>query len=378
MDESSGRGPIRETIEALIRAQRESDQIVAEVQQDSLTQMRRIAEQARQAGRLPDTTPLGNDIAEVAASTNPAFERTAHTTAEAFAQEMHTLVDLLAVHHHDIGSLPPLDPAGIGSGSMTGAFPDGFARDYVTTVTDDIDRGATTSKLDAADYLTADDTDIDTSRHEIVDTSAAIQQHFGTLLAHGHAVEIHGPHITDRSLELRAGWTRPPDHGTENANRWRHRPDGRIKSEHAAGHEATRFVTPEAFGRPLAAFLAVADQHPDGLDGFLDEHSFENRAVFFISAGDAGLRPGDTYGYRGAGTGIPEAASDWVRMRTDAMRADTECLQPVRTIPFDPIEEGVEPGARLVFKRGAAGWVMTTYYPATSPAPDNIRLEDLT
>ncbi len=377
MDESSGRGPIRETIEALIRAQRESDHIIDEVQQGSLAQMRRIAEQARQAGRLPDTTPVGNDIAEVAASTDPVFERTAHATSVAFAHEVHALVDLLAMNHHDIGTLPPLDPAGVGPGSITGAFPDGFARDYVATVTDDINRGATTSKLDAADYLTADDTDIDTSRQAIVDTST-ILQHFGTLLANGHAVEIHGPHITDRALELRAGWTRPPDHGIENADRWRHRPDGRIKSEHAAGHEATRFVTPEAFGRPLEAFLAVANQHPDGLDGFLDQHSLENRAVFFIGADDAGLRQGDTIGYRGAGTATREAASDWVRMRTDAMRADAECLQPVRTIPFDPIEEGTDPGARLIFKHGPTGWTMTTYYPATSPAPDNIRLEDLT
>lgn len=377
MDESSGRGPIRETIEALIRTQHESDQIIDEVQQDSLVQMRRIAEQARQAGRLPDTTSLGNDIAAVAASTNAAFEKTAHSTSVAFAQEIHALVDLLAVHHHDIGTLPPMDPAGVGPGSMTGAFPAGFARDYVATVTDDINRGATTSKLDAADYLTADDTDIDTSRQAIVDTST-ILQHFGTLLANGHAVEIHGPHITDRALELRAGWTRPPDHGTEHADRWRHRPDGRIKSEHAAGHEATRFVTPEAFGRPLNAFLAVADQHPDGLEGFLDEHFPAGIAPIFIGAVDAGLRQGDAWGYRGAGIGTPEAASDWVRMRTDAMRADTECLQPVRTIPFDPIEEGTDPGVRLIFKHNAGGWTMTTYYPSTSPSPDNIRLEDLT
>lgn len=249
----------------------------------------------------------------------------------------------------------------------------------MATVLGDLSAGRATSKADAAAHPGADQAAIDAARERIIAVVAPEhRQRVREWLSHPdcHAVEIHGPQVSDRELELRAGWTRPPDHGTDGADKWRVRDhDHKVVSKHRAGAEATRFASPQAFAHPLDVLLTHADQYPGGLDAFLDDHSDDGAVAFHLSATSAGLGAGDTFGHRGAGTGTPEAAKDWVQVRADAMRKADECTPPVRTLAFDPIDDGPDPGIRLVFRERPEGWGLTTYYPSAVPAPDNVRLE---
>lgn len=185
----------------------------------------------------------------------------------------------------------------------------------------DLSTGAATSRAEAAAQPGAGQAVIDTAREEIIAAVAA--EHRARVrvrewLEHpdSHAVEVHGPQVSDRDLELRAGWIRPPNHGTDGADTWRFREsDQKVVSKHSAGIEASRFTTPEAFARPLDLFLDVAARHPGGVTGLLDERFPAGVAPIFISAERAQLGSGDGFGYGGAGTGTPEAAWDWVKLR---------------------------------------------------------------
>ncbi len=275
----------------------------------------------------------------------------------------------------------PLARRAASDAAVVGALlPDDLAA--VATVLGDLSRGRAVSKADAAAHPGALQVDVDAARS--LSVAAVAPEHRDLVrewLSHPdcHAVEIHGPQVSDRDLELRAGWTRPPDHGTEGADTWRVRPeDQKVVSKHSAGTEATRFNSPEAFARPLDVLLAAATQHPGGVDKIFADHSFGGRVAIFIPADRAGLAEGDAFGYRGAGIGTAEAATDWVKMRGMAMKKDGECLPPVRTLPYDPTSHGPDAGVRLVFARGDDGWTMITYYAAGSPGHDNKRLEDIT
>ncbi|TDC51881.1 hypothetical protein E1212_10760 [Jiangella ureilytica] len=379
----SGSGGVRRAIETLLRAHADVSRSLGGASSAAAVRVTRVAEVAREA-RHPVTRAVADDVEAAAPAVERAMAELTAETGRVLATEVHALLDLLAVSHHGQESLPPLDLGRLGGpGSLSAeAFPSGFARSYVATVLGDLSRGAATSKAEAAAHPAADQASIDAARERII--AVVAPEHRARVrawLEHPdcHAVEIHGPQVGDRELELRAGWTRPPDHGTEGADTWQVRKDDhKVVSKHRAGPDASAFTSAEAFARPLEAFLGVAARHPHGVDGFLDECADLGWAAFFIKADQGGLQPGDTTARRGAGTGTPPAATDWIRMRNDAMKKDGECPPPVRTISYDPIAEHPDSGVRLVFRHGDDGWVMVTYYPSDSPAPDNQPLEELT
>ncbi|SDT71612.1 hypothetical protein [Jiangella sp. DSM 45060] len=379
----SGQSVLRQAVESLLRARADAERELHDVAARAAKAALRPSEAAR-AARHPLARRAADDAAGPAAAFPADLAALATDTRTAIATEIHALLDLLAVDHHQLPPLPPLDPGPLavpGAAGFVQAFPDGFARSYVAAVLGDLSGGRATSKADAAAQPAARQLAIDDARDRIV--AAVSPPHQAVVrawLSHEacHAVEIHGPQVSDRELELRVGWTRPPDHATPGADPWRIRPDGKVVSQHRVMVDAGAFTSEAAFVRPLEAFLAVAGRHEGGIDGFLRDHSAGGIAPFFITARQGGLAPGDAVAYRGAGTGTPQAARDWVRMRRDAMKNDDECMAPVRTIPYDPIADGADPGVRLVFKHREDGWVMVTYYPSDSPAPDNQRLEDLT
>ncbi|WP_157987641.1 hypothetical protein [Jiangella endophytica] len=383
MSGSSGQSVLRQAVEGLLRARADAERGLDDVTAWVTRAALRPSETAR-AGRHPLARRAADDAAMPAGAMPGALAALSAATRTAIATEVHALLSLLAVDHHQLPPLPPLDArplAGPGDRAFLSAFSEGFARSYVATVLGDLSSGRPTSKADAAAHPGAQQATIDAARDRIV---AAVEPEHRALvrawLSHPdcHAVEIHGPQVGDRDLELRAGWTRPPDHGAEGADSWRVRDDGKVVSKHQVMVDAGAFTSADAFVRPLEAFMTVARRHPDGIEGFLRDHSVDGVAPFFINAQLGRLAPGDAVAHRGAGTGTPQAARDWVRMRRDAMKKDHECIAPVRTIPYDPIADGPDPGVRLVFKRGEDGWVMVTYYPSDSPAPDNQRLEDIT
>ncbi|TDE00318.1 hypothetical protein [Jiangella asiatica] len=378
---AGGAGGIRRAVEELLRVEAEVSRLVDGAARDAGRQGARVADVLRQA-RHPPVRNTADEVAGLSATLPGAIEPIAQTSSAALATEVHALLGLLAVDHHHLDPLPPLNTgAPRTSGGMAGAFPEGFARDYVQTVLDDLRRGRATTKDQAGAHPDADQALVDAARGAIV--AAVSPQHRRQVddwLSHPdcHAVELHGPQVSDRELELRAGWTRPPDRGIGNADPWRLRDDGKVVSKHRAGTEATRFTSAEAFARPLEMFLDIADRHPGGLEHLLDENFPAGIAPVFIDAASAGVRPDDLTGFRGTGTGTAAAAKDWRKMRTAAMKKEGECLPPVRTVAYDPTVEGSVPGVRLIFTRNAEGWVMTTYYPAGEPSYDNVRLEELT
>ncbi|SEF12428.1 hypothetical protein [Jiangella alba] len=377
----TGQSVLRQAVESLLRARADAERELHDVATRAAKAALRPSEAAR-AARHPLVRHAADDTAALAGALPAELTAVAVATRTAIATEIHALLSLLAVDHHQLPPLPPLDPVALavpGAAGFVRAFPDGFARSYVATVLGDLSGGRATSKADAAAQPAARQLAIDDARDRIVAAVSAPHQAVVRAWLSDeacHAVEIHGPQVSDRELELRVGWTRPPDHSTPGADPWRLRPDGKVVSRHRAGSEASRFTSPEAFARPIDVLLTHAGQYPGGLDTFFADHADDGVAAFFLPAGTAGLGPGDTFGHRGAGTGTTEAAQDWVRVRADAMRKDGECAPPVRTLAYDPLAEGDDPGVRMVFREGPAGWTMTTYYPSSAPGSDNVRLEN--
>lgn len=376
----SGQSVVRQAVESLLRAHLDAERGLDELTSRVAKTAMRPAETAR-AGRHPLARRAADDAAALGAAVPGELAALSTATRTAIATEVHALLDLLAADH-ELPPLPPLDARPLsapGDPAFLAAFSDGFARSYVATVLRELSSGHSTSKAEAAAHPGAQQSAIDAARDQIV--AAVAPEHRELVrkwLFHPdcHAVEIHGPQVGDRELELRAGWTRPPDHGTDGADKWRVRDDGKVMSKHSAGAEASRFNTPESFARPLDVLVAHGEQYPGGLDQLFADHADDGAVAFFLPAATTGLRPGDTFGYRGAGTATAEAASDWVRVRADAMGKDGECAQPVRTLTYDPVSDGADPGVRMVFRERANGWAMTTYYPSTAPGPDNVRLEN--
>lgn len=380
----SGQSVLRQAVESLLHVRADAEQALGHAAGVARSRVAGVAEVARQAPH-----PVARSVADEIGAAAPAVERAmaelTAATGAVLAQQVHAVLDLLAVSHHGLAPLPPLDPgplSGPGDRAFLAAFPSGFARSYVSTVLGDLSSGRSTSKTEAAAHPGAGQAVIDVTRERIL--AVVAPEHRARVrawLEHAdcHAVEIHGPQVSDRELELRAGWTRPPDHGTDGADQWRVREDDhKVVSKHSTGTDATRFNTPEAFARPLDVLLSAGEHHPGGIDQLFADHAFGGRVAIFIPADQAGLTDDDTFGHRGAGIGTAEAAKDWVKMRTMAMKKDGECLPPVRTLAYDPMSHGPEAGVRLVFVEGDDGWTMITNYPAGSPGHDNKRLEDIT
>ena len=91
-----------------------------------------------------------------------------------------------------------------------------------------------------------------------------------------------------------------------------------------------------------------------------------------MSAERAGLVAGDTYGFKGTATSTEEMERDWIAARRLAMKGSGK----VYGTTFDPISDGSDPGATVVFKRVGAEWHLVTCFPVDHPHPANIRLEE--
>lgn len=378
---SNSPGAIRNWVESLLRVHDAAAQQTAEVEKSTATAAVRAAALVSRAD-VPQSPAVADLIAAAGRSMTATVHATAQETSVRLATQAHQLLDLLAVKHHQADPLPPLDTIALSAGNVVTAFAPGFGRDYVSSIMRDLDRSKIVTKTDAKAQPGIQPTDVSRARWTLVSKiSPKNRRQARKLLEHEecHAVEMHGPQVSDQELALRVAWRRPPDHGLDTADEWRVRDDGKVISKHGqGGWEAYAFTSPEAFARPLDAFLDLANSHPGGLDGYLDEHAMAGRATFFMSADLAGLRPGDAVGYRGAGTHDRNAAKDWRRSRADAMKKDDVCGPPAPIVRLDPIAAGARPGVRISFLRHAGSWTMITYYPTEAPLPDNLHLGEPT
>ena len=132
----------------------------------------------------------------------------------------------------------------------------------------------------------------------------------------------------------------------------------------------------EALAKPLEALLSVAHESHSDLNEFLNSNLAEEqtRVGIHVSADAAGLVAGDASGYRGTATSTEEMERDWIAARKLAMKNGNTHVYGTN---FDPISEGIDPGATVVFKRVGPAWQLVTCFPVDQPHPANIRLEDL-
>ncbi|PZF79604.1 hypothetical protein C1I92_30285 [Jiangella anatolica] len=293
-----------------------------------------------------------------------------------YVAEIHALLGLLAPWH-GVAALPPLVPA-TPDGDLRSHFPPGFARGYV----DDLLATADTSRhLEPADALLVpvpSTDDMTAAWQAIREAFADAYAADGMALLTGsgcHAMQRHGPHITDKAQLARLLCLKDP----AGDDTWQIVPSAEVSSGHRCGPVSGGFTSPRAMVRPLEAVLAAAGQRPGGIQELLDDNtaSKAKAIALHVSAEVAGLRPGDASGYRGTGTTTRAMRDDWTAAREYGL---AHGQVTVHGVPYDPLAAGDDPGVLIVFRRKKAGapWRLVTYFPVDKPRPDTKRLEDLT
>lgn len=166
-----------------------------------------------------------------------------------------------------------------------------------------------------------------------------------------HAVEYHGPHLTEEHLTARCIWARPTDHGAHPDDSWGMKANGEVwvKSHRTPASYSGRFTSPEAFATALASFFKKADSFQGGMPGLLAYNAVRGRATVHISMRDGGLGPGDTERYRPAGVRNSQSAQDWLHARKDAMEPDSTSGPSVPVKRDDPAVTSSGRGGQIKF-----------------------------
>ncbi|WP_157987703.1 hypothetical protein [Jiangella endophytica] len=288
-----------------------------------------------------------------------------------FADETRALVELLT------GAPGTVTPVALGSGpeAIVAAFPEGDGRTYVADLVADaaVDERQPSEVAERAPTVNAIPLSV----------AAGLRAEFGEVLGsdllamichpRGHAVQLHGPDVPDEALMARVSWKKDPMGRTDAKNSWRRDADGVVHTKHGIGHVAGKFTTVEALIKPLKALLAHTGGTLEGLHAYLNRHGTIAGARIFVAAEDAGLAPGDTAGFRGAGTSNPEMTDHWFRARRDAMASGGGPMPIVRT---DQVADNDSPGAAMIFRKIDGQWMLVTCFPDGAKKDDFIGMGD--
>ncbi len=370
MTGDDGSGPTRRALTGLLDAWLELDRRGA----SALAQARADAmDVARAAGgaRVGGATAAGQVVEHADAGVAVA-ERELVGLAAVLADECRALVQLLT------GVAGSVAPVGLGSGpdAIVEAFPAGDGRAYVADLVADaaVDERQPSEAAERAPAVNAIPLSVAAGLRAAFDES--VREDILAMVCHprGHAVQLHGPDVSDEALMARVSWKKDPMGRTDTKNSWRRDPDdGTVHSKHGIGHVAGKFTTVEALAKPLQALLAHTGGTLDGLHDYLDRHSTIAGTRIFVAAEDAGLAPGDTTGFRGAGTSTPDMTDHWFRARRDAMASGGGPMPIVRT---DQVADNDNPGAAMIFRKIDGKWMLVTCFPDGAKKDDFIGMGD--
>jgi hypothetical protein len=365
-----GSGPTRRALTGLLDAwldlDRRGAEALARTRADALD-VARAAGGARVGGAA-----VAGQVVEQAGAGVAVAERELAGLAAVLADECRSLVELLT------GVAGSVAPVGLGSGpdAIVAAFPAGDGRAYVADLVADaaVDERQPSEAAERAPAVNAIPLSVAAGLRAAFDVS--VREDVPAMVCHprGHAVQLHGPDVSDEALMARVSWKKDPMGRTDTKNSWHRDPDdGTVHSKHGIGHVAGRFTTVEALAKPLQALLAHTGGTLEGLGDYLDRYGPAGIARIFVAAADAELVPGDTTGFRGAGTSTKPMARHWTQARRDAMENGGGPLPIVRT---DQIADNDKPGAAMIFRRIDGEWMLVTCFPESAKKDDFTRMGD--
>lgn len=382
ISDDSGPGHVRIGLDTVFRSRMALDARFENLSEAARGRLMRVHDLVSQA-RSPNSTAIAAEVADTCLTLLARVASDAGATGTTIDADAYALLDLLARKHGHEPLEPYVPPprGSFGHAANPARFPPGFARDYATDVIGDLRSDVVfMDKFQAAALPQMSPEEVEAAVVSVADTFPDHQRDYVRhLLSHPrcHAVEAHGPQVTDEALLARLCTRRPPDVGNPGADAWEVKPSGKVTTTHVLGASAVRFASAEAMAKPLRSVLDVAARDPGGLDGFLTKHEFMGITSFYVSAAHAGLGPGDTSAYRAAGAQRYDSSKDWLKARDRAIKStDATAVGGVRT---DVIADGADPGAWIIFERmpGDDEWILSSCYAADRANKNATRLEKL-
>lgn len=365
------RGAVRSAVEALLRTCVDLERRAEAVAGESNARAQRVTGELARV-RLPaDVAALTQEIDRLGRELDTDLRGRLAEARQPYVTEIHALLALLAPMH-GFAALPPAAPATPGA-ALSELFPAGFARSYVADLLTGVQGSSTLGRDLAASTAPPTAGDLDDALRAT--RSAFSDEHVdeGMRLVEDatcHALQRHGAHLPERAQLARLIWLKDPS----GEYTWQVLASGSVATNHRCGPVAGGFTSPDAFVKPIEAFLERANNR-GGTDEFLTRAVGEaTRIGVHVSAEQAGLVPGDAAGYRGAGIGTKETRIDWSAARKHGLEQGHET---VFAQAYDPIARGTDPGATLAFKKVGDVWHLVTCFPVDLPGPMNKRLEDL-
>ncbi|WP_053203430.1 hypothetical protein [Jiangella muralis] len=367
-----GSGPVRRALTGLLDAWLDLDRSSAAPLDQARSQAAVVARAA--SGARPEGVAVAEQVPPLVALGLTAAADSLAGLARVFADEAGALVALLT------GVPGPVTLAVLGSGpdAVVASFPAGPGRDYVRDLVADaaVDERQPSEVAERVPTVNAIPLSVAAGLRSAFDES--VREDILAMVCHprGHAVQLHGPDVPDEALMARVSWKKDPMGRSDAKNSWLRDADGRVRTKHGLGHVAGKFTTVKSLAKPVNALLAHCGGTLAGLHAYLEEQASMGRARIFVPADVAGLEPGDTTGFRGAGTSTPEMARHWKDARKDTMKAGGGPMPIVRT---DQIAEGEDAGAAMILDRADSGaWLMVTCYPTGVPDEKFTRLRSTT
>ncbi len=364
-------GQIRYAMTGLLSAWGEHDQRCSDV----LGETRREADAlARMLGDVPGAAALATQITGIIDTGSAKAEHELRQAGERYATETRALLALLTGETHLTTAAFTLPDPGTGLAGIIATFPSDDSRGYIERIFHDQPASAVYGAA-AADSAATTGREAPGARVDAftAEFDAELRQTVEAMITHprSHAIQAHGPDVTDDALKARVTWRKDPMGRDNRVNRWTRHDDGTVATNHGVGSIAGRFNTIEALSKPLQAVIIASGGTVDGLNGFLGHLGPEGRVRLFVPAEVSGIAPGDVAAYRGAGTQTGDMAEHWVAARRYAMENGVD---PMPIVPTDPISDGDEPGAAMIFRKTGDRWTMVTCYPVPQAPQDFTRL----
>lgn len=287
--------------------------------------------------------------------------------AEVFSAEVRSLLALLFADPALALAATVLPPPGSGLAGILGTFPPGPPRDYVEHILTDHPSSWGMPVRDAAAAAVTGPT---APLAAVVAVASQFEPELRADVARmflhqsSHAIQVHGPGVSDEALQARISWRKDPAGRTTPQHRWTLHPDDTVSTEHRVKEAAGRFDSFEALAKPLVALVDANGGTIAGLNAYLRLVAPQGQARIFVPAEVAGLGPGETTGFRGAGARSDDMARHWAKARDYAM--DTGAA-PMPVVTTDQIADGSDPGAAIIFRKIGTAWVVTTCYPIAAP-----------
>lgn len=203
-----------------------------------------------------------------------------------------------------------LPPPGAGDSGILSTFPPGTARDYVEhLLTDHPSAWSMPVGSAVAAGVTGDAAPTSSVTAVAAEFDPALRDDIERMFSHpkSHAIQVHGPDVSDEALQARITWRKDPAGRTTPEHLWTLNPNGSIDTDHQVGAAAGRFDTYEALAKPLKAIIDANGGTIAGLHAYLSTFP-GGRAHVFVPAPAADLGPAETTGFRGAGARTPEMA----------------------------------------------------------------------